>query len=75
MAQITLKGMPVTTSGELPEVGEQAPPFTLTKTDWTKKSRAVIVFDRCRIAALVPRVEHGASHELVRALVTSLLAA
>lgn len=33
MAQITLKGMPVNTSGELPEVGEQAPPFTLTKTD------------------------------------------
>jgi thiol peroxidase len=33
MAQITLKGMPVHTSGELPEVGEQAPPFTLTKTD------------------------------------------
>lgn len=50
-------------------------PFTITKTDWTKKSRAVIVFDRCRIAALVPRIEHGASHELVRALVTSLLAA
>lgn len=50
-------------------------PFTLTKTEWIKKSRAVIVFDRCRIAALVPRIEHGASHELVRALVTSLLAA
>ncbi len=50
-------------------------PFTLTTTDWIKKSRAVIVFDRCRIAALVPRIEHGASHELVRALVTSLLAA
>ena len=38
MAQITLKGMPVTTSGELPEVGEQAPPFTLTKTDLTEAS-------------------------------------
>jgi hypothetical protein len=50
-------------------------PFTITKTDWTKKSRAVIVFDRCRIASLVPHVEHGASHKLVRALITSLLAA
>ena len=38
MAQITLKGMPVTTSGDLPEVGEQAPPFTLTKTDLTEAS-------------------------------------
>lgn len=50
-------------------------PFTLTKTEWTKKSCAVVVFDRCRIAALVPRIEHGAAHQLVRALVTSLLAA
>lgn len=33
MARITLKGNPVHTSGELPEVGEQAPPFTLTRTD------------------------------------------
>jgi len=50
-------------------------PFTLTKTDWIKKSRAVIVFDRCRIAALVPHLEAAGSHQLVRALVNSLLAA
>jgi thiol peroxidase len=35
MAQITFKGNPVNTSGELPEVGANAPDFLLTKTDMT----------------------------------------
>jgi len=33
MAQITLKGDPVHTIGELPKVGDKAPDFLLTKTD------------------------------------------
>lgn len=33
MAQITLRGIPVTTVGELPAVGSAAPEFTLTGTD------------------------------------------
>jgi len=33
MAQIKLKGNPVNTIGELPEVGTEAPDFTLTKKD------------------------------------------
>jgi thiol peroxidase len=33
MTQITFKGNPVQTSGELPEVGSQAPDFILTRTD------------------------------------------
>lgn len=33
MAEITLKGNPIHTSGNLPEVGSQAPDFSLTKTD------------------------------------------
>lgn len=33
MAQITLKGNPVNTNGELVAVGTQAPNFSLTKTD------------------------------------------
>lgn len=33
MAQITLKGNPVSTIGDLPAVGSTAPAFTLTKTD------------------------------------------
>ncbi|MBI5057209.1 MAG: thiol peroxidase [Nitrospirae bacterium] len=33
MAEITFKGSPVNTIGELPKAGEQAPDFVLTKTD------------------------------------------
>lgn len=33
MAKITLDSTPTTTSGELPEVGQTAPDFNLTKTD------------------------------------------
>jgi thiol peroxidase len=33
MASITLKGSPITTIGELPEINTMAPNFTLTKTD------------------------------------------
>jgi thiol peroxidase len=33
MAQITLKGTPIHTSGDLPSVGTAAPDFNLTKTD------------------------------------------
>lgn len=38
MAKITLKGNPVTTSGELPKIGSQAPAFTLVKTDLSTQS-------------------------------------
>lgn len=33
MAQITLKGNPINTSGDLPAVGSKAPEFCLTKSD------------------------------------------
>ncbi len=33
MAQITLRGTPIHTSGELPGIGSAAPAFTLVKTD------------------------------------------
>ena len=33
MAQVTLKGNPFNTLGELPKVGDVAPAFTLTRTD------------------------------------------
>jgi len=38
MAKITLKGNPVTTSGELPKIGTKAPDFRLTKSDLTDVS-------------------------------------
>ncbi len=38
MAQITLKGNPIHTSGTLPAVGSPCPSFTLTRTDLTDLS-------------------------------------
>ena len=40
MAQITLKGQPVSTVGELPATGSLAPDFTLTAEDLTDRSLA-----------------------------------
>ena len=40
MAQITLKGNPIHTVGELPKVGTQAPDFKLVKDDLSEKSLA-----------------------------------
>ncbi|MBS1784037.1 MAG: thiol peroxidase [Acidobacteria bacterium] len=39
MAQITLKGNPIHTSGDLPKVGAPAPDFTLTKMDLSEVSK------------------------------------
>lgn len=36
MANVTFKGTPVKTHGDLPAVGKKAPDFTLTKTDLTE---------------------------------------
>lgn len=38
MATVTFKGNPVTTSGDLPGVGDTAPDFTLTRTDLAETS-------------------------------------
>ena len=38
MAQVTLKGTPANTSGDLPEIGSQAPNFALTKQDLSSSS-------------------------------------
>ena len=38
MTDITLKGKPVHTIGELPDVGKSAPDFSLTRTDFTDMS-------------------------------------
>jgi len=40
MAQITLKGNPINTAGDLPAVGIAAPPFTLVKTDLSETGLA-----------------------------------
>lgn len=38
MAQVTFKGNPIQTVGDLPKVGEKAPDFRLTKTDLSEVS-------------------------------------
>ena len=40
MAQITLQGNPINTAGDLPEVGSDAPGFTLVAADLSDKSLA-----------------------------------
>ena len=40
MAQVTLKGNPFHTAGELPKVGGQAPAFTVTRTDLSEAGLA-----------------------------------
>jgi thiol peroxidase len=40
MAQITLKGNPINTVGDLPATGSEAPGFTLVKTDLSEASLA-----------------------------------
>ena len=40
MAQVTLKGNPIHTVGELPKVGQLAPSFTLTRKDLSDLSLA-----------------------------------
>ncbi len=46
MARITLKGNPVTTSGELPKPGMKAPAFTLTKSDLSPLSSSELAGKR-----------------------------
>ena len=38
MAQITLKGNPIHTSGDLPKIGAAAPAYTLVRTDLSEIS-------------------------------------
>ena len=38
MAEITLRGNPIQTNGELPTAGSKAPDFTLLKTDLSELS-------------------------------------
>lgn len=46
MAHVTLRGNPVTTSGELPALGSKAPAFTLTKVDLSEMTNADLVGKR-----------------------------
>ncbi len=58
MAQITLKGDPIHTIAELPEVGAQAPPFVLTSQKLEEVSLQSFAGERL-VLNIVPSVDTG----------------
>ena len=58
MAQITLKGNPINTSGDLPAVGSKAPDFKLTKSDLSDVSLADLAGKK-KILHIVPSLDTG----------------
>lgn len=46
MAEITLRGNPIHTNGDLPAEGSPVPDFTLTKSDWTPVGAADLAGQR-----------------------------
>lgn len=58
MARITHKGNPITTSGELPKKGDQAPDFILTKTDLSDVTLKDFEGKR-KILNIVPSLDTG----------------
>ena len=83
MANITLKGMAITTSGDLPAVGSQAPDFTLTDeklsdvglTDFKNKKKIISIVPSLdtEICAISTKQfnEYAASNSQVEVLVVS----
>jgi len=65
MAQITLKGNTINTSGELPNVGTQAPNFSLTAGDLSQKSLSEFAGKRV-ILNIFPSVDTGTCAASVR---------
>jgi thiol peroxidase len=65
MAQITLRGTPTTTVGELPEVGSKAPSYTLTAADLSEVSPADYEGRRV-ILNIFPSVDTGVCATSVR---------
>lgn len=58
MANITLKGTPIHTSGSLPATGSKAPDFSLTKSDMTDVSLADFGGKK-KILNIVPSLDTG----------------
>lgn len=58
MATITLRGNPIHTSGSLPEKGQKAPNFTLTRADLKDVSLADFAGKR-KIVNIVPSLDTG----------------
>ena len=58
MAQITLEGNAINTNGDLPEVGSQAPDFSLTKGDLSDVSLSDFA-GRKKLLNIVPSLDTG----------------
>ena len=65
MAQITLKGTPVNTNGQLPEIGSQAKDFQLVKTDLSTASLSDYKGSRV-VLNIFPSVDTGTCATSVR---------
>ena len=66
MSQVTFKGSPVNTTGTLPNIGEQAPDFSLTSGDLSQKSLKDFEGKRI-ILNIFPSVDTGTCAASVRA--------
>jgi thioredoxin-dependent peroxiredoxin len=58
MAQITLEGNAINTNGELPQVGSEAPDFSLTKSDLSDVSLADLGSKK-KLLNIVPSLDTG----------------
>jgi thiol peroxidase len=65
MATTALRGTPVSTSGELPDVGDHAPEFTLTSTSLADVSSEGLVGSRV-VLNIFPSVDTGVCAASVR---------
>ena len=65
MANITLGGNPIQTSGELPKVGSKAPDFKLTATDLSDKSLSDFQGSRL-VLNVFPSIDTGTCAQSVR---------
>jgi thiol peroxidase len=65
MAEITLKGNPIHTNGDLPAVGSKAPDFRLTKSDLADVGLADFA-GKSKILSIVPSLDTGVCAESTR---------
>lgn len=65
MGNVSLKGTPVTTSGEIPKIGEKAKDFSLVKTDLSKASLADFNGSRL-VLNIFPSIDTGTCAASVR---------
>ena len=65
MAEITLRGNPIQTNGDLPSVGSAAPDFTLTKADWSPLSKDDLAGQRV-VLNIFPSIDTPTCQQSVR---------